>query len=173
MATNFLDLTTTLKFLGAKWPLEKKVNVVPKSSQIAHVLLPKPNRLVLIFQSSGWPTTTKIKKITEWWRCWTRTAIIEAHFIINTMRNAKVKITENDDLTQKHFANLNESFLQILQDYPWTQDGILLVFHLLDLFFHRKSFLCIQHQFFSTKPKQQVVESVHSQHRLHPQTWFQ
>ena len=55
---------------------------------------------------------------------------------------------------RKHIANLNESFLQILWDYPWTQDGILLVSHLLDLYFHRKSFLCIQHQFFSEKPQQ-------------------
>ena len=46
----------------------------------------------------------------------------------------------------KHVANLNES-LQILWDYPWTQDVILLVSHLLDLYFHWKSFLCIYTNF--------------------------
>ena len=29
MAPNFLDLATTLKNLGARWLLEKKVNFVP------------------------------------------------------------------------------------------------------------------------------------------------
>ena len=29
MATNFLDLATTLENLGARWLLEKKVNFVP------------------------------------------------------------------------------------------------------------------------------------------------
>ena len=29
MATNFLELATTLKYLGAKWLLEKKVNFMP------------------------------------------------------------------------------------------------------------------------------------------------
>ena len=43
---------------------------------------------------------------------------------------------------RKHIVNLNESFLQIIWDYPWTQDGTLLVSHLLDLYFHGKSFLC-------------------------------
>ena len=114
-------------------------SVRPQSSQIAYMLLLRPNRLVLISRSSRWPTTTTIKKITKWWRRRTRTATIEAHFIIYATRIAKLKITEND---RKHIVNLNESFLQIIWDYPWTQDGILLVSHLLNLYFHGKSFLC-------------------------------
>ena len=33
MATNYLELATTLKYLGAKWLPEKKVNFTPCSHQ--------------------------------------------------------------------------------------------------------------------------------------------
>ena len=33
MATNFLELATTLKYLGAKWLLGKKVNFIPWTPQ--------------------------------------------------------------------------------------------------------------------------------------------
>ena len=139
-------------------------SVRPQSSQIAYMLLLRPNRLVLISRSSRWPTTTTIKKITKWWRRRTRTATIEAHFIIYAMRIAKVKITENDDLTEstlRIWMNPSCKFFETIHGHK-TVSFWYLTFWIYT--FMGRAFCVIQHQFFSKKPRQQAV---------YRQTWFQ
>ena len=74
----------------------------------------------------------------------------EAPLMMNTMEIAKKIIISSEE-----HGEFDWTFLQILQDFPWKQDSILLVFYLLDLCFDWKSFLWIQQQF-----SQQLQSSV-------------
>ena len=53
MATNFLELATTLKYLGAKWLPGKKVNFTPCCRLLSHLLLDSFDVTVAVAGSGG------------------------------------------------------------------------------------------------------------------------
>ena len=89
MTTNFLELATTLKYSGAKWLPEKKVNFtpwmgmgsgklsinytnygLPRATKIWELLVPRASWNSSLFEPCtllyGWPGTWSFKQVTYW-----------------------------------------------------------------------------------------------------------